>query len=117
MAEITTTSTAGSASGAIAAINAPSTIANRSGLAELDQGDFLRLLTVQLQQQDPFEPVDNKEMLAQMAQFSQLAGSSTSNALLGEISDKLDALIDAQQSAASAIGSTGASQVSTNPTV
>jgi flagellar hook assembly protein FlgD len=31
-----------------------------------------------MQQQDPFDPVDNKEMLAQMAQFSSLAGSTTS---------------------------------------
>ena len=42
------------------------------GMDALGQGDFLRLLTVQMQQQDPFDPVDNKEMLAQMAQFSSL---------------------------------------------
>ena len=40
------------------------------GMDSLGQGDFLRLLTVQMQQQDPFDPVDNKEMLAQMAQFA-----------------------------------------------
>ncbi|WP_459788070.1 flagellar hook assembly protein FlgD [Alteriqipengyuania sp. 357] len=63
---------------------------------QLGQADFLRLLTVQVQQQDPFEPVDNKEMLAQMAQFSSLAGTTETNETLSKIVDKLDALIAAQ---------------------
>ena len=62
----------------------------------LGQADFLRLLTVQMQQQDPFNPVDNKEMLAQMAQFSSLAGINDVNATLQQISAKLDALAAAQ---------------------
>ena len=62
----------------------------------LGQGDFLRLLTVQLQQQDPFDPVDNTQMLAQMAQFSTLAGTTETNAALADIAGKLDALIAAQ---------------------
>ena len=82
-------------------INAPGAMRPASAAAALDQGDFLRLLTVQLQQQDPLEPVDNKEMLAQMAQFSSLAGTSETNARLAGISDRLDALIAAQQSASS----------------
>ena len=39
---------------------------------DLGQADFLKLLTTQLTMQDPLEPTDNKEMLAQMAQFSSL---------------------------------------------
>ena len=62
----------------------------------LGQADFLRLLTVQVQQQDPFAPVDNKEMLAQMAQFSSLSGITEMNETLQGISDKLDALAAAQ---------------------
>ena len=69
------------------------------GMDSLGQGDFLRLLTVQMQQQDPFEPVDNKEMLAQMAQFSSLAGVSETNATLEQIAEKLDLLIETTQSA------------------
>lgn len=69
------------------------------GMDSLGQGDFLTLLTVQMQQQDPFDPVDNKEMLAQMAQFSSLAGVSETNAMLERIADKLDQLIDTTQSA------------------
>ena len=66
------------------------------GFDTLGQADFLRLLTVQIQQQDPFDPVDNKEMLAQMAQFSSLAGINDVNSTLQQISAKLDALAAAQ---------------------
>lgn len=69
------------------------------GMDSLGQGGFLRLLTVQMQQQDPFDPVDNKEMLAQMAQFSSLAGVSETNATLEQIAEKLDLLIETTQSA------------------
>ena len=72
------------------------------GMDSLGQGDFLRLLTVQMQQQDPFDPVDNKEMLAQMAQFSSLAGVSETNATLEQIAEKLDLLIETTQSASGA---------------
>jgi len=65
----------------------------------LGQGDFLRLLTVQMQQQDPFDPVDNKEMLAQMAQFSSLAGMSEMNDTLKAISTKLDVVLAGQTAA------------------
>ncbi len=67
--------------------------------SSLGQADFLRLLTAQLQQQDPTDPVDNKEMLAQMAQFSSVAGISDMNATLKEISAKLDNLAAANASA------------------
>ncbi len=62
----------------------------------LGQADFLRLLTVQVQQQDPFDPVDNKEMLAQMAQFSSLAGINDVNSTLQQMLEKLDLLVAAQ---------------------
>ncbi|MEO1969674.1 MAG: flagellar hook capping FlgD N-terminal domain-containing protein [Sphingomonadaceae bacterium] len=74
-------------------------VAGRS-MDQLGQNDFLHLLTVQMQQQDPFNPVDNKEMLAQMAQFSALAGTSETNDKLSAIADKLDQLISATKPAA-----------------
>jgi flagellar basal-body rod modification protein FlgD len=73
---------------------APAAAARTTGrdYKTLDQSDFLRMLTVQMQQQDPFDPVDSKEMLAQMAQFSSLAAINDVNATLQKISAKLDAL-------------------------
>jgi flagellar basal-body rod modification protein FlgD len=38
----------------------------------LGQDQFMKLLIAQLQNQDPTNPVDNSQMIAQLAQFSQL---------------------------------------------
>lgn len=38
----------------------------------LDQSDFLKLLTTQLQNQDPTKPMDNDQMISQMTSFSSL---------------------------------------------
>lgn len=83
-------------------INAPSVSSSNSsdaGLGSLGQADFLRLLTTQLQNQDPTEPVNNEAMLAQMAQFSALEANLTTNSTLEDISAKLDALIAVQEAA------------------
>jgi flagellar basal-body rod modification protein FlgD len=39
---------------------------------ELGRDAFLQLLVMQMQNQDPLEPVDNADMIAQLAQFSSL---------------------------------------------
>jgi flagellar basal-body rod modification protein FlgD len=36
------------------------------------QMDYMKLLVTELQNQNPLEPLDNKEMASQLAQFSQL---------------------------------------------
>jgi flagellar basal-body rod modification protein FlgD len=38
----------------------------------VNQSDFIKLFLAQLQFQDPLQPVDNQEFLAQLAQFSNL---------------------------------------------
>lgn len=42
------------------------------GSGELGKEEFLRLLTAQMTHQDPLEPMDNTEFVAQLAQFSSL---------------------------------------------
>ena len=67
-----------------------------TGLGELtrsgvSQEDFIRLFLTQLNFQDPLEPVDNREFLAQLAQFSSVEQLRT----LGE---NIDALLGVQAS-------------------
>jgi len=50
----------------------PDVTISRTPNSNLDKDAFLRLLVTQLQYQDPLNPVDDKEFLAQMAQFSAL---------------------------------------------
>ena len=87
----------------------------KAGFGSLGQKDFLRLLTTQMQAQDPFQPVDNKEMLAQMAQFSSLAGISDVNETLKSIAKKLDAVLGAQAAAPAVATSTTSTTTTTTP--
>ena len=64
----------------------------KSSMPTLDQSDFLKLLTTQMTTQDPTDPVDNKEMIAQMASFSSLAGIAEMGDTLKQILAKLDAM-------------------------
>ncbi|MEK6638118.1 MAG: flagellar hook capping FlgD N-terminal domain-containing protein [Pseudomonadota bacterium] len=66
------------------------TSAARSNQA-LDQAAFLRLMTAQLSFQDPTKPLDNQAMVAQLAQFSSVAGISETNTSLRSIADQLKA--------------------------
>ena len=50
--------------------------ADRVPKQNLDQEDFLQLLSVQLAQQDPTKPVESTDFIAQMAQFSALEQST-----------------------------------------
>ena len=43
------------------------------------QEEFLKILTTQLNYQDPLKPMDNQEFLAQMAQFASLEQSRQTN--------------------------------------
>lgn len=45
---------------------------NATGSSSLGKDDFLKILITQLQNQDPSSPMDDKEFIAQMAQFSSL---------------------------------------------
>ena len=45
----------------------------------LDRNAFLQLLTLQMQNQDPMSPMDNTQMVAELAQFSSLEQMNTLN--------------------------------------
>ncbi|MGY8901800.1 MAG: flagellar hook assembly protein FlgD [Flavobacteriales bacterium] len=56
----------------------------------LGQSEFLKLMTTQLQNQDPFAPMDNGDFIGQMAQFSTVTGISEVNSSLDRLVDKFD---------------------------
>ena len=74
------------------------------GGASLGKQDFLNLLVAQLQNQDPLNPVDDKEFVAQLAQFSSLEQAMQTNERLGLLQNTSTALNNAQ--VAGLIGST-----------
>ncbi|MPT49258.1 MAG: flagellar hook capping protein [Sphingobium sp.] len=53
---------------------------------KLGQDDFLRLLTAQLQAQDPLNPVQNADLVAQMATITTTSGISEMNQSMANIS-------------------------------
>lgn len=58
----------------------------------VDEELFLKLLTAQLEYQDPFEPMDNAEFTSQLAQFSSLDQ-------LYSVNEKLDSFLSNQSAA------------------
>ena len=56
----------------------------------LGQAEFLKLMTAQLQNQDPFAPMDNGDFIAQMAQFSTVTGITEINTNLTNLGSKLE---------------------------
>ena len=67
----------------------PTTSTSPNGTQSLTQSDFLSLLTAQMQAQDPLNPQDNTQMVAQMAQFSQTTGIAEMNQTLAGIASSL----------------------------
>ncbi len=74
---------------AITPITSTSTLtgeANVQGaVSELGADVFLRLLVTQLQSQDPTNPTENQDFVAQLAQFTTLQETTNTNALLEQL--------------------------------
>lgn len=69
---------------------------NTGAKQDLDKDAFLQLLVAQFKYQDPLNPVDDKQFIAQMAQFTALEQTQNLNAtaektykLIDEIADSL----------------------------
>jgi flagellar basal-body rod modification protein FlgD len=74
----------------------------KSADAAMGKDAFLKLLVTQLENQDPLNPTENTEFVAQLAQFSSLEGIQNLNTSLGDMKGGIDAL--QQFGSASVIG-------------
>lgn len=57
----------------------------QSQSANIGIQDFLKILTTQLNNQDPLKPVDNEQFVAQIAQFATLEQSRQLNEKIGNL--------------------------------
>ena len=80
------TSTVTPVAGAPAATATPSAA---GGTLTSDFNTFLKMLTVQMQNQDPLDPIDSADYAVQLATFSGVEQQVTSNELLSGISGQL----------------------------
>jgi len=64
-------------------------ITMKTNKSTLTQDDFLKLLTVQLQNQDPLKPMEDAQFMGQMAQFATLEQSKELNASVATLSTSL----------------------------
>jgi flagellar basal-body rod modification protein FlgD len=69
----------------IDATNSSSSAASSSNAMTDAQNRFLKLLTTQLKNQDPLNPMDNAQMTSQLAQISTVDGIEKLNATLQKL--------------------------------
>lgn len=79
----------------LASLYATPSTPSTAGSTALGQDAFLRLLTTQLQYQDPSDPVKNEDFVAQLAQFSSLEQLTTVNTQLEGVYAALAAMNNA----------------------
>jgi len=60
----------------------------------LNTEDFLKILVTELTNQDPFEPMKNQDLLAQIASIQQLESSQIMTDTLTNVGDRFDGVVD-----------------------
>ena len=82
----------------------PTTTATVEDNTSLDNSDFMTLLLVELQNQDPTEPMDSEKILTQTSQLATLESTDNTNAALADLAKTLGSTD--QFSSIAAIGKT-----------
>ncbi len=77
---------------------------------EMGKDQFLQLLVAQLRYQDPLNPTDNTQYVAQLAQFSSLESSNNVETAVNKLGESFKENVDAQKN--SALSMTNSSAVS-----
>src|SRR6478735_4764848 len=83
-AKTTTTSTTASSSTSATGSSSTSTAASSAKLTQ-SYDSFLKLLTTQLQNQDPMSPMESSEFTNQLVQFSQVEQQISQNSKLDKL--------------------------------
>ena len=63
--------------------------ATKNSMSSLGINDFIALMTTQLKYQDPTQPQDSTQFVAQLAQFSSVSGIQQMNTSIGSLMDQL----------------------------
>lgn len=71
------------------AYNSSGSTTKTTGNSELDRDAFLMLLVTQFQYQDPLNPMEDKEFIAQLAQFSALEQSMQMNESITSLTEEV----------------------------
>lgn len=82
----TTSNSSNSASDIFASLNGKASTKTASQTEDM-QNRFLKLLTTQLKNQDPLNPMESAEMTSQLAQINTVSGIEKLNATLGKMLD------------------------------
>ncbi|MBN2815328.1 MAG: flagellar hook capping protein [Campylobacterales bacterium] len=86
----------------VSALTSTATNSYENPDSALDKDAFLKLLLVELQYQDPTEPMDSEKILTQTSQLATLESTENMNETMQELVDKMSASMDM-----TAIGSIG----------
>jgi flagellar basal-body rod modification protein FlgD len=69
----------------VSSTSTDTSVATSSTSTEVSKTEFLKLLVAQLQNQDPLNPMDNQEFVAQLATFSSLEQLISINSAVTEL--------------------------------